>query len=170
MEYEDRRVDNIADLKASGKLTFGQVPLWEDANGSLVQSIAIARYLARKYHLLGKDEVEAAKIDVLIDGLEDLRSRRLNAKTDEEKAKFANEVAPQWLGYFETVLKNNGTGFAVGNSFSLADIALYLAADGLNGTHPEVIGKFEHLVKHHQTIGARPKIAAWIARRPVTPF
>jgi hypothetical protein len=30
VEYEDKRIENIDELKKSGKLAFGQVPLLED--------------------------------------------------------------------------------------------------------------------------------------------
>jgi hypothetical protein len=30
VDYEDHRVEKIDDLKASGKLAFGQVPFWEE--------------------------------------------------------------------------------------------------------------------------------------------
>jgi glutathione S-transferase len=171
VEYEDRRFDNFPpELKASGKLTFGQVPLWEDENGALVQSVTIARYLAKKHNLNGKTDFEAAQIDSILDGLADLRSKRINAKTEEEQAKFVAEVAPLWLGYFEAILKKNGSGYLVGNSLTLADLALYIATDGLKNTHQDVVAKFDSLVKHHQTIGSRPKIADWVAKRPVTSF
>lgn len=48
VQYTDKRVEKIDDFKAT--LPFGQVPLYEEANGvRLVQSQTIARYIARTH-------------------------------------------------------------------------------------------------------------------------
>ena len=56
VEWEENTVggDDLAKLKASGTLPFGQLPVYEDENIRLAQSITIARYLARKYGFFGK--------------------------------------------------------------------------------------------------------------------
>ncbi|GFO06282.1 glutathione s-transferase, partial [Plakobranchus ocellatus] len=55
------------------KMAFGQVPCLKDNDLMLVQSNAILRYLARKHGLYGNTEEEATFIDILNDGVEDLR-------------------------------------------------------------------------------------------------
>jgi len=71
--YDDVRVDDISSLK--GKLPFGQVPFYEEGDFQLSQSITIARYIARQSGLYGKDAKEAAQIDLILDGLGDVRSK-----------------------------------------------------------------------------------------------
>jgi len=53
---------------------WGQLPALEVADkGVLLQSGAIARYLARKYDLTGADDFEAARCEEYWDTLSDLR-------------------------------------------------------------------------------------------------
>lgn len=78
VKFEDRRLKDIAALKP--ELPFGQVPLYQEGDFKLVQSQAIARYIARTHNLYGKDAHEAAQIDSVIDGVNDLRTHERNAK------------------------------------------------------------------------------------------
>uniref|UniRef100_UPI00398E53D7 glutathione S-transferase P-like n=1 Tax=Pristiophorus japonicus TaxID=55135 RepID=UPI00398E53D7 len=54
---------------------FGQLPKFQDGDFVLVQSNAILRHLGRKHGLYGKDDKEAALIDMVNDGVEDLRMK-----------------------------------------------------------------------------------------------
>jgi len=53
---------------------WGQLPLLEIGDKKIAQSNAIARYLAKKYNLAGKDDWESAKIDEIVDAMADLRN------------------------------------------------------------------------------------------------
>jgi len=83
--YEDIRYGNqtfgveghdYVELKTSGKLPFGQVPMLEvHKNGHttyIAQSHAIERYLARTFGLMGTNEEEAGVIESLAEGLQDI--------------------------------------------------------------------------------------------------
>ena len=48
-------------------MKFGQVPKLEIDGKTLYQSIAITRFLARKYGLAGKTEFEEAQADMIVD-------------------------------------------------------------------------------------------------------
>ena len=49
----------------------GQLPVLEVDGVELGQSITIARYLARKYNLAGKDDWEMAQADMVVDCVQD---------------------------------------------------------------------------------------------------
>ncbi|CAG7652647.1 unnamed protein product, partial [Allacma fusca] len=51
---------------------YGQVPLLEFSGKKLVQSTAIARYLAQEFRLTGKDRFEAALCDEYVDTVKDV--------------------------------------------------------------------------------------------------
>uniref|UniRef100_A0A674JRW5 Glutathione S-transferase n=1 Tax=Terrapene triunguis TaxID=2587831 RepID=A0A674JRW5_9SAUR len=65
------------DLWQKGELKksclFGQLPKFRDGDLTLYQSNAFLRHLARTYGLYGKDQREAALLDMVNDGVEDLR-------------------------------------------------------------------------------------------------
>nr|KAF6324579.1 glutathione S-transferase pi 1 [Myotis myotis] len=60
-------------LKAS--CLYGQLPKFQDGDLTLYQSNAILRHLGRSLGLYGKDQREAALVDVVNDGVEDLRCK-----------------------------------------------------------------------------------------------
>ena len=50
-----------------------QIPILEIDGQVLAQSLAIARYLARKYDFIGESEFEAAKCDEYVDAVSENR-------------------------------------------------------------------------------------------------
>jgi len=80
------------------------VPLLEYDGVTICQSITITRFLANECGLAGKDAIENAKIDEVVDAVSDLLTARngfvfeSDAKLKEEKmTKFKNETAPNAL-------------------------------------------------------------------------
>eukprot|EP01100_Stratorugosa_tubuloviscum_P002340 TRINITY_DN1546_c0_g4_i1.p1 TRINITY_DN1546_c0_g4~~TRINITY_DN1546_c0_g4_i1.p1 ORF type:complete len:215 (+),score=95.43 TRINITY_DN1546_c0_g4_i1:84-728(+) len=185
IDYEDIRFELsekesfMSKLKESGVLAFGQVPLLEIDGLNLVQSQAATAYVATKYGLGGRNAQETALIHMLSLGVEDAKFNLIVAwyaadKRDELMAKYAREDLPKWLTYFETYFKknnnnnnNNEESFFVGNSLTWIDIAVYDFLFLVN-RFPGVIDNFLLLKSFKERIESRPKIAAWIAKRPVT--
>uniref|UniRef100_A0A8C9A586 Glutathione S-transferase P n=1 Tax=Prolemur simus TaxID=1328070 RepID=A0A8C9A586_PROSS len=60
-------------LKAS--CLYGQLPKFQDGDFTLYQSNAVLRHLGRSLGLYGKDQREAALVDMVNDGVEDHRKR-----------------------------------------------------------------------------------------------
>lgn len=54
---------------------YGQVPRLVDGSVAVLQSLAILRHVGRTHGLYGKSDADAARIDSLLDGLEDLRNK-----------------------------------------------------------------------------------------------
>ena len=171
------RPTDFAALKASGALAFDAVPTWEEPGGfRLAQSTAIANHLARTHGLQGKTPLEAAQCDQLLGAVDDVRVelRKLVTGAADGRAALRAELTtatlPRWLGYFDRLLKANrdGTGFVVGDSVSLADLALWYLLEmlGDNGFAP-VVAQHPTLVSFAARIGQRPRIASYLnsARR-----
>eukprot|EP01116_Phalansterium_solitarium_P018240 TRINITY_DN476_c0_g1_i1.p2 TRINITY_DN476_c0_g1~~TRINITY_DN476_c0_g1_i1.p2 ORF type:complete len:205 (-),score=84.45 TRINITY_DN476_c0_g1_i1:96-710(-) len=176
VEYEDVRFETFDDaLKQSGKLAFGQVPLLEYHGLNIVQSMAISRFLARKYDLYGATVEESAHIDVVIEGLNDLRAKWYamnSAKENKEAidAEFYEKTLPLWLGHFEKLLAASGTGYFVGNKITVADIAAFNVFALKPRLREGAFDAFPLINAFAEKIASEPKIAAWIAKRPVTPW
>jgi len=162
----------LKELKELGILAFNQVPLYEEGDLTLVQSHAINRHLARINGLYGKNEKEASLIDQAYEGVIDISSRSIaifiNNKLDE--AKQAEEFAviyKTWFPCFEALLKKNkgGAGFIVGDSLSLADLALFHTLDMAVGRAPTCLDSYPLLKAWKQRIEERPRIKAYVASR-----
>jgi glutathione S-transferase len=163
-------------LTAEGKLLFGQIPLYEEPGGlTLVQSNAIVRHLARKHGYNGSNELEATKIDVVNEGVNDFFNKliELNFRTEESKKAEAQATAvrdylPTWLTYFGNIVDKSGTGFVVGDKVSYADLALFHALRGWSHLVPgagDVINNhsLKRFVDH---IGNRQHIKAYLDSNP----
>lgn len=168
VQYEDVRLDSIDALKPS--LTFGQVPLVEIDGKPYVQSISISRYFAKKGGIHGKTDEDALFVDMVVDGVVDFATRRYAASRGnaEAQAEFAKCI-PALLSNFEKLL--NGKEFVAGY-FTLADLALYNLIFNVSLTEEgkAAVAAFPNLVAHEARVAALPKIAAWIAKRPDSPW
>ncbi|KAL6045832.1 Glutathione S-transferase P [Balamuthia mandrillaris] len=161
--------------KHGEELAFGQVPRYQEPEGlDLVQSNAIARYLAKKHGFNGANETEAALIDQFNEGVVDFGSTGIKAifapeaSKAELLAKFLSEDLPKWLGHFERAFAKNGTGFFVGDKVSYADVHLFVSLDlvfRLEGAR-EVFEGFSHVKAAYEKVASLPKIKAFYDSKP----
>ncbi|CAD7693169.1 unnamed protein product [Nyctereutes procyonoides] len=132
-------------LKAS--CLYGQLPKFQDGDLTLYQSNAILRHLGRSLGLYGKDQQEAALLDVVNDGVEDLHCKyALLIYTNYEAGK--EEYVKALSGYlkpFETLLSQNEGGQA---SWVLA---------------PSRLDSFPLLSAYVARLSARPKLKAFLS-------
>ena len=63
--------------RRKSSLPYGQVPLLEYDGVTICQSITITRFLANECGLAGKDHLENAKIDEVVDAVSDLLTARV---------------------------------------------------------------------------------------------
>lgn len=83
------------------------MPCLYDGEHQIVQSAAIMRHLGRKHGLYGNTELEATFVDMMADGVEDLRKKYLNliynGYSEEGKTKLANEFLPGHMAAVDKV-------------------------------------------------------------------
>jgi len=146
----------LGELKASGKLVFGQIPLLEIDNKNLVQSVSIARYLSQKYGQYPHDINDVYQVEITKDYIEDLWqsfSSYFGIQDAEKKKlhhdKFLTETLAAKLPALNTLLKQNttGSGYFVGHYLTLADFIVV-----------DFAGKF--LLHKDKTEEAKPLLAA----------
>ncbi|XP_054296194.1 glutathione S-transferase P [Pongo pygmaeus] len=152
-------------LKAS--CLYGQLPKFQDGDLTLYQSNTILRHLGRTLGLYGKDQREAALVDMVNDGVEDLRCKYLSLiYTNYEAGKDDYVKAlPGQLKPFETLLSQNqgGKTFIVGDQISFADynlLDLLLIHEVLA---PGCLDAFPLLSAYVARLSARPKLKAFLA-------
>jgi glutathione S-transferase len=82
-------------------------------------------------------------------------------------ADFLKTRAPKFLHYFERVLAKSGGHYLLGRALTYADLSLFQVADGLRYAFPKAMRRLERKVPRvtalHDRIGARPRLAAYLA-------
>ncbi len=148
--FEDLHVplDRFQELKASGELPFGSLPVLDvmtpGGKISAAQSNAILRFAGRQAGLYPADDaLRALKVDEALDLGEDLYDVIVPSIAEQDPERrtamrkvLADETLPRWAGFLERHLVANGrTGIVVGDSLTVADLKLYWVGDKLtNGT------------------------------------
>uniref|UniRef100_A0A5F4VWA1 Glutathione S-transferase P n=2 Tax=Callithrix jacchus TaxID=9483 RepID=A0A5F4VWA1_CALJA len=152
-------------LKAS--CLYGQLPKFQDGDLTLYQSNAILRHLGRTLGLYGKDQREAAMVDVVNDGVEDLRCKYASLIYTNYEAGKADYVKalPRHLKPFETLLSQNqgGKTFIVGDQVSFADYNLLDLLLIHQVLAPSCLDAFPLLSAYVERLCARPKLKAFLA-------
>jgi len=175
--YEDHRIERPDWPAIKEKHPWGQLPILEVNGKVMAQSMAITRYLARKYDLVGANELESAKCDEYVDAISDLRAnwRSFFFETDEPKREIAkkefleNQV-PKCFAKFEAILRSNGNGeFLVGNQLTWADLTIAHTIEFFGDTmQADILSPFPALKKFKEGVYNVPNIKNWIAKRPKT--
>ncbi len=91
-------------------------------------------------------------------------------------ADFLQQRAPKFLGYFERVLNNNGTGKShlAGDLLTYADLSLFQIVSGLRYAFPRAMIELEKKLPHtaalHSQVAALPRISSYLASERRIPF
>ncbi|EGG18416.1 putative glutathione S-transferase [Cavenderia fasciculata] len=169
VQFNDNRVNGIDDALKT-RLPFGQLPFYEDEQVQLAQSKSIARYVAQKYKVAGKNEVEVALSDAIAESIYDLVNPFLAARGDAEKTeKFKTETAPRFLNNWEALLLKNGGKNFVGESFTYADVAVFHALDYFKFAGVDLLGdatKYPTLNTLTKSVSEIPSLKAYLDKRP----
>jgi len=179
-DYVDNRIKREDWSTHKPSAPFGQVPILEVDGVKLCQSNSCARYLARKFNLAGKTELDQAKADMLVDCFDDSAKpimmffmEKDEAKKAEAKKKFVEEQLPASLALLEALLvaNNGGDKFFVGTEVTWADIAFmnFVQWTAMGGA-VNPLTKFPKLTALDDRVKKIPKIAAWLEKRPKTEF
>ncbi|XP_018423191.1 PREDICTED: glutathione S-transferase P 1-like [Nanorana parkeri] len=157
---------------------FGQLPRLQDGSFELYQSNSILRYLGRKYGIAGSNEHEKAIVEMVNDGVEDLRMKYYKfyfIENEANKDKYLEEVSKQ-LCYFEKILSKNGNGtkFLVGDGITYADYNLVDTLQCNLDLSPTCLSAFPLLSAYQERVLKRPKLSEYLKsdgrkRRPITP-
>src|SRR6516165_8305826 len=87
---------------------------------------------------------------------------------------FLKNRAPKFLGYFETVLARNKSGFLVGARLTTPDLSMFQVVEGLRYAFPRATRRLERkhprLVALHDRVAQRPRIKAYLQSERRIPF
>jgi len=179
VEFEDKKIKDFAEFKASGIAPLGQAPILEVDGKVVAQTGAIARYCGKVSGFYPKDDdFAAAKVDEIIDTATDMTNligATMGIADEKEKlearAKLATEKLPKYFAALERFLSENGsTGFYVGNTMTIADIGMWrmlgwFKGGALDGISKEIFDKYALVLEHYNSIDAHPEIRTWMETR-----
>jgi len=180
VEYEDKRVPREEWPTIKPTTPLGQMPVLEVDGKMLAQSVAIGRYLARKHHLTGVNDWEAARCDMIVDWVQDFTSKVRpiavafmsgdQNKVKEALAEAHKEAIPQFLAEYEKLLKENGDGWLVGKNVTWADLWVGDMGSKLLNFDANVCNGHAAPKAHYDKVHALPNIKKWVEKRPQTPM
>ncbi|UJR19282.1 hypothetical protein I4U23_022411 [Adineta vaga] len=177
--FEDIRYEREEWPSHKSEMPLGQMPVLEVDGVKLPQSIAIARFLSKQFQLAGKDNLEQAKVDAVVDTSIDLamkyipiHSQQDESKKKEETTKFLADELPKHMKNFETLGKLYGEGgqFFVGNHLTFADIEVYDMLGYVIKIDDKILQPYPWLERNRQEVEKNPRIAKYLMNRKETPF
>jgi len=142
---------------------FGQLPYLEDGHVKMGQSMAIARYMARKAGLQGDTDSDFAMSEQLIEEQNDLYvvlAKAQYATGDKTEAwKNALEVeVPKHLANLENLL--HGDYFC--SKMLAGELAIFAILNIILDIDPHTLDKTHKLKAFYDRVAAHPKVAAWL--------
>ena len=180
IEFEDLRPsrEEIDKMRTEGVFPFGQFPVLQVDGKTIAQTGAIARFCGKLSGLYPtENDFYAAKVDEVIDLATDITGKirpALIEKDPEKKMEMRRElsetVLPQWLGFMESLLEDNGkTGYFVEDSLTVADLAAWRLCGWISGGIidgiPETILDTSPLLNGHLNhISNLPKNVEWLEK------
>jgi len=175
--FEDRRPtrEQFRELKASGELPYGQLPILEVDGECIAQTPAIARFCGKAAGLYPSDPLEAARVDELIHSMEQLTGLIAPSMSEKDPVRKAEmrrvageERLPELLRMLERRVSSFGPGpWVVGSQMTVADIALWRALDWLvggvlDGIPPTLLDASPRLLAAMQRVNEIPEVRAWM--------
>ncbi|KHJ92206.1 glutathione S-transferase protein [Oesophagostomum dentatum] len=180
VHYEDIRVPHEKWEEYKSKMPFEQMPVLEVDGQQIPQSLAICRYLARKYGYAGSTPYEEAIVDALADQYKDFYVQIKGfyypalglAEGDVEAAKkdILIPARDRYLGYMTTYLKKSSSGYLAGNELTFADLILAEHVYTMRTVFPEYTEGFPEIEAHYKKVTSVPALKHWMESRPKTNF
>ncbi len=162
--------------KKAGKYPNGQLPVMIVDGTMIPQSCAMARYAAQLAGLYPSNPLDAFKVDALVDTIGDVVNQTAatfaiqdNEKKIEARKPIAEVSLPNLLKFLESKVTESKSGYIVGDSLSVGDLAAYFTVKNwflsgiLDGIPASVGDNFTELNKYFDRIANEPRVAEFKA-------
>ena len=158
------------------KVPFHQLPVIEVDGEIIGQTGAIARYCGKISNLYSKDNINAAKIDQIIDAATDITnlvSPTIREKDEQKKVEdrllLKNKLLPRWFRYLENILSESTSDWFVENKMTIADIAMWrllgwLISGIIDGIPTTIVDSYPKLKNIHTNVHHHPKVQEWMIK------
>lgn len=157
---------DLADLRATGKLPFDQMPLLEIEDLRLSQSSAMIRFLARRGGFYGANDTDALWCDMIAGVVADFAETGIQAPFKptadvaiaDMEARFA-KFGPR----FEAWIEEQGSGFCAAGSMTFADVVLAEALSTYLEWCPEILNGTPRLKGLYEMVTELQGVTAYLA-------
>lgn len=186
--FEDVRIprnDETAWKEFKKYTPFGQMPVLNIHDSEtqkeieIPQSSAIGRYLAKNFGYAGETDEEEAWVDAVVDQFKDflvsqkqltmaIRTEKSPEQIEQIIETVVNPAKKTYFGVLKKLLKNNPSGYLVGNSLTWADLQVADNLTTLKGLKLYVPSEEPILSKFHEQIMKTPKLKDYFMNRPET--
>ena len=158
------------------KVPFHQLPVIEVDGEIIGQTGAIARYCGKISNLYSNDNINAAKIDQIIDAATDITnlvSPTIREKDEQKKVEdrliLKNKLLPRWFRYLENILSESASDWFVENKMTIADIAMWrllgwLISGIIDGIPTTIVDNYPKLKNIHTNVHHHPKVQEWMLK------
>ncbi|MEM7428275.1 MAG: glutathione S-transferase family protein [Pseudomonadota bacterium] len=157
--------EQLAALRASGKLPFDQMPLLEIDGLNLSQSSAMIRYLARRNGFYGADETDAMWCDLVAGVVADFAEVAMQAPFKPTAEIAEAELRARFAKFgtrFEARIEDQGSGFVAAASVTFADIVLSEALSSYLEWCPGILDGTPRLETLYSRVTELDGIAAYL--------
>jgi len=178
VKYDDNRIsfDSWPELKKN--LPLGALPVLDFDDTHLVQSIAIARYLAKENGLAGETSMQQTQADVVVDAALDLFNAfgekifPLMMKNDpslaEKSSEFIDHDVKKHLKNLEKLMDLfESKEYFVGSKLTWCDLFVFEVITNCLQLSLNVLGDFPKLKKHRATIENHERISNYLKQRKI---
>ena len=182
--FEDVRISRDEFIKMiktgflpNGKrVPFHQLPVIEVDGEIIGQTGAIARYCGKISNLYSNDNINAAKIDQIIDAATDITnivSPTIREKDEQKKIEdrllLKNKLLPRWFKYLENILSQETSEWFVENKMTIADIAMWrllgwLTSGIIDGIPTTIVDNYPKLKNIHYKVHHNAKVQEWMLK------
>jgi len=158
------------------RVPFHQLPVIEVDGDIIGQTGAIARYCGKISNLYSNDNINAAKIDQIIDAATDITnlvSPTIREKDEQKKLEdrllLKNKLLPRWFTYLENILSESTSDWFVENKMTIADIAMWrllgwLISGIIDGIPTTIVDNYPKLKNIHTNVHHHPKVQEWMLK------
>uniref|UniRef100_A0AC34G672 Glutathione S-transferase n=1 Tax=Panagrolaimus sp. ES5 TaxID=591445 RepID=A0AC34G672_9BILA len=151
---------------------------WEP---QIAQSMAIYHYLARRFGLAGKGEIEVAKVEAVGEYFREMMNKILpyllflvgkNTEGTKEGnyAKFFEPTVKQYLPVLVKLLKQSKSEFFADSGLTWVDFLVAEYFDSINGHARELLKNYPELLEHSKKVHSLPQLQKYLSTRPATPW
>ncbi|KAI6221089.1 hypothetical protein M3Y95_01004100 [Aphelenchoides besseyi] len=180
-DYEEHGIEREEWPTVKKSMPFGHVPVLEVDGKQLCESGAIARFVGKKFGLMGKGDWEEAKVNEAIDYFKDVYKDFssylytvvgfMEGDKNEKKRTVAKVAADTHFPKLLQMMKENGnTGFIVGSDVTMADFFISDFLFTLLKMAPDLFENYGELKDYIDRIQSLPKLKDYIQKRPESVF